>query len=94
MLGTVWECPYRYWWQRDGDDHGGGEPFLNIWRGRPSGRWVGSAEHIISDDPLDPPMVISSVWARGLAEPPTLMPDAVRCFEQEYRRLLAREATP
>ncbi len=70
----------------------GGIPYLNIWRGYPSGRWVGTAEHVIADDVLDPPMVLSTAWNRSMPEPRTLNPREIACFEHEYRARLTHVA--
>lgn len=70
----------------------GGSPAFVVWRGQPAERYLGTAQHVMEGDPLDPPMLLGTPYTAPLAtprgEPWPLTPQAVACFDQEYRRLL------
>ena len=57
------------------------DPLLDFVRTQPGARQFGPREHAIADDLFWPPVVMST-------DAPTLSPEAIACYEREYRRLL------
>ena len=56
-------------------------PIMGFDRMEPGSRQFGPREHAIADDPAGSSIVMST-------DAPSLTPEAIACFEQEYRRLL------